>query len=380
MKVLVDENVPFAREAFGTLGEVETRPGRAIRREDLLDVELLVVRSVTPVGAELLEGTPVRFVGTCTIGTDHVDLEYLKKKGIGFASAPGSNAESVAEYVVSALLTLAERHGFELAGKSIGVVGVGNVGSRVARNAEALGMHVLLNDPPLQRLTGDEKYRPLDELLQADFLTLHVPLTRSGPDATFHLFDSQLLSRLQPRCFLLNTARGAVVDNTALLEVLEKGKLAGAVLDVWEGEPAVDHRLLGKVELGTPHIAGYSYDGKVRATEMIYQAACAFLGQEPQWNASTALSDNLGVWRVETNKRDAEEVLREVVRQVYDVREDDERLRRSLTLPEAERPAFFDKLRREYPRRREFTSLTVELAEADERLRELLRRLRFSVR
>ncbi len=379
MKIVVDENIPFAKEAFGQLGRVVTRPGRQISRDDLRDAELLVVRSVTRVTADLLDGTPVRFVGTCTIGTDHVDQAYLAERGVAFASAPGSNAESVAEYVVSALLTLAERHGFQLAGRTLGVVGVGNVGSRVARNAAALGLKVLLNDPPLQRATGDPKFRPLDELLQADFLTLHVPLTRTGPDPTWHLVDGRLLQRLRPDAFLLNTSRGAVVDNAALLECLQQRRLAGAVLDVWEGEPSIDHRLLQRVDLGTPHIAGYSYDGKVKATEMIYEAACRFLGERPEWNAAGVLSEPLGTFVVRTAGRPREAVVREAVRLAYDVRRDDADLRRSLELPEPDRPAFFDQLRKNYWHRREFPSATVRLEPFDAELACTLRSLRFRV-
>ncbi|NQT84941.1 4-phosphoerythronate dehydrogenase, partial [bacterium] len=216
MKIVADENIPYVKEAFGSLGDVIPLPGRKIAPASVVDAEILLVRSITEVNASLLEGSRVRFVGTATIGTDHVDEEYLHSRGIAFASAPGSNANSVAEYVVAALLTTARRKNFPLKGKTIGVIGVGNCGSRVAKKAEALGMRVLLNDPPLWRQTGNKRFRPLEELFSADILTLHVPLTYEGIDATYHLVDEAFLSKLRPECILMNTSRGPVVDNLAL--------------------------------------------------------------------------------------------------------------------------------------------------------------------
>jgi len=369
LKIVADENIPFAREACSTLGEVTLVAGREVTRDTLRDAEVFFCRSVTKVDRELLEGTPVRFVGTATIGTDHVDLAYLREAGIGFASAPGSNANSVAEYVVAALLVLARRGGFELESRTLGVVGVGNVGSRVVAKAEALGMRVLENDPPLARETGEARFLPLEALCKADFLTLHVPLTREGEGATWHLADAALLGSLRPAAFVLNTSRGAVVDEAALKAALAERRIAGAVLDVWEGEPTIDLGLLRLAAIGTPHIAGYSFDGKVAATQMIYRAACEFLGVEATWDPS-AIMPPAGHPRLELDcaGRADEEVLREAVLTVYDIEADDRRLRQSPE-PPAERGAYFDRLRKVYPQRREFHNTTLALHGASERLR-----------
>ncbi|MFP4057150.1 MAG: 4-phosphoerythronate dehydrogenase [Candidatus Brocadiia bacterium] len=367
MRILADENIPFAREAFATLGDVELVRGRELGAEALRDCDLLVVRSVTRVDEGLLGGSRVRFVGTATIGTDHVDLDFLRRQGIAFASAPGSNANSVAEYVVAALLVLARRGGTALEGKSIGVVGVGNVGSRVVAKCQALGMKVLENDPPLARQSGDPRFLPLDALLEADFLTLHVPLTREGEDATYHLADERLLARMRPDARLLNTSRGAVADGSALARAIDAGAVGGAVLDVWEGEPAIDVGLLGRVALGTPHIAGYSFDGKVAATEMVYRAACEALGAEATWSAGPAMPPPEHP-RIELacRGRSEEDVAREAVLTVYDIEADDRALRGVAGADDV--AGCFDRLRKTYRQRREFHNTSLLLRGASEGL------------
>ena len=238
MKIVADENIPYAREAFSHFGDVTLVPGRNI--PPLGDTDALVVRSITKVNESLLSGTSVKFVGTATIGIDHIDREYLRENGIGFASAPGSNSNSVAEYVTAALLEYAAERKMELAGKSIAVIGVGNVGSKVVRKCGAMGMTVLKNDPPLKDATGDQSFLPLKDVLGADFVTLHVPLTREGEYPTFHMAGSDFFSGMNS--VLLNTSRGRVVDERALSTALGKN-VASAILDVWEHEPDVDHAL-----------------------------------------------------------------------------------------------------------------------------------------
>ena len=381
MKILVDENIPCAQDAFASWGEVVTCAGRKINASLLQDVDLLIVRSVTRVDEDLIRNSPVRFVGTCTIGTDHVDQAVLQKRGVHFASAPGSNSESVAEYVTAALLVLSKRRGIDLRGKCLGVVGVGNVGSRVARNAQALGLDVILNDPPLERLTGDSKYKPIESVYDADFVTLHVPLTRTGPDPTYHLVDAEFLRKLKDGCIVLNTSRGAVVDNESLLHALQRGSCAGAVLDVWENEPDISPELLAAVDLGTPHIAGYSYDGKVLATEMIYRSACSFLGITPEWSSENVLAacrDDTAIW-LDTAGRTETQLLEEVVRAVYDISRDDADFRDILAVAPEERAAYFDRLRKEYPRRLEAPGTSVTLVPHHTHLAETLKTLRFQL-
>ncbi len=381
MKTTADENMPFAAEAFAGLGEVQLAPGRGMSAELLKDTDCLAVRSITRVNESLLSGTPVKFVGTATIGTDHVDQEYLKRAGVGFASAPGCNAISVAEYVMAALLELAGRKGFTLSGKVLGIIGVGNVGRRVAKRARALGLEVILNDPPLSEQTGDKKYRPLDELLErADMVTVHVPLEEAGPHPTFHLLDESLLSRLKPGTILLNTSRGAVASGAAVEAAIDSGALGAVVLDVWEGEPAVRASLLEKVDIGTPHIAGYSFDGKARGTRMIYEAACRHFGVEPGWTPEGLLPAPAGaVIELTGGIADAQSLLANAVLTSYDIVADDRNMRAILNLPEDARAKEFDALRKGYPVRREFASRTVRLGPGLESLAGALEGLDFTV-
>jgi erythronate-4-phosphate dehydrogenase len=363
MLIVADRNIVFAKEAFQSLGEVRLMRGREMTPAAVRDAELLLVRSVTPVNRELLEGSAVRFVATATIGFDHVDTEHLRRAGVAFAAAPGSNANSVAEYVVAALLVLARRQGKPLEGRTIGIVGAGNVGSRVAAKVRALGMRERLNDPPLQRAGGQTNYRPLAELMDCDFITLHVPLEKGGPDPTWHMAGADFLARMRPEAALLNSSRGAVADNAALLHALRAGRPGAAVLDVWEGEPRIRTALLAEAALATPHVAGYSFDGKVNGTEMIYRAACAFLGREPVWSRARCMPPPL-IPEIELNARsvEPEEALREAVLRLCPIERDDAALRKFAGLPPAEQGPYFDRLRAEYPVRREFQNTAVRLS------------------
>jgi len=359
MNIVADENIPFAVEAFGGLGRVRLVNGRSMSAADVSDADLLLVRSVTKVGAELLDGSPVRFVGTTTIGTDHVDEAYLRGRGIAFASAPGSNANSVAEYVTAALLVVAERLGRYLEDMTLGVVGVGNVGSLVVAKAEALGMVVVQNDPPLRRATGDARFRPIEELFErSDIITLHVPLTMEGIDATYAMVDEAFIERMVPGAVLVNTSRGSVVREDALKAALAAKRLSAAVLDVWQNEPDIDLDLLRLVEIGTPHIAGYSFDGKVEATLMLYRAACRLLGRQPDWSP-VALMPPPEHSVITPAASLGQTAVMQAVTCAYDILRDDRRLR----AVEDEKPAYrglhFDLLRKRYPIRREFDSYTV---------------------
>ena len=378
MRVIVDKNNPMVGEAFRQFGEVIPSSTREITRDTVRGADIIIIRSETKVTRELLEGSSVKFVGTATIGTDHVDLEYLKSQGIGFASAPGSNANSVAEYFVAALLTLAKRKGLTLRGATLGVVGAGNVGTKVLRNGKALGMKVLLNDPPLARETGDPSFLPLDDLMAADVVTLHVPFTRSGNDPTFHLFDQSRINKMKPGSILVNTSRGAVVDGSALVHFLERGHLGGAVLDVWEGEPLIDVGLLKKADIGTSHIAGYSFDGKLAAVKMTYSAACKFFGQAQTWSPGDALpKPEVERITLPGGPGSVDDILRTIVSACYDIERDDRALREVGGVPPDERGQFFARLRGEYRIRREFSSTIVEIPPSMLHLTETLRSIGF---
>ncbi len=380
LKIVVNRNTPAVVEAFSGLGEVLALGTNAVNRDTVRDADLLIVRSETTVDRELLEGSRVRFVGTVTIGTDHVDLDYLREKGIAFASAPGSNSTSVAEYVAAALLTWSHHSRTSLKGKILGVIGVGNVGSKVALVGEALGMRVLLNDPPRARQTGEQMFLPLDRLMESDFLSLHVPLIKSGIDATYHLFDDQRIRAMKPSSVLLNTSRGGVVETAALKNALVSKHLPGAVLDVWEGEPAIDTDLLARVTLGTPHIAGYSLDGKLNAVKMVYEEACLFLKMKADWNPGlrAAAGDLPGI-EIPATLSDPDQVVRRAVQFAYDIELDDSFLRRIEMKNEDEQGDYFMKLRAEYRIRREFAHRTVRLNREQNGAREVLEKLGFAV-
>ncbi|WAH52116.1 4-phosphoerythronate dehydrogenase PdxB [Pseudescherichia vulneris] len=360
MKILVDENMPYARELFSRLGEVKPVPGRPIPEDELADAQALMVRSVTKVNASLLSGTGVKFVGTATAGTDHVDQQWLGEAGIGFSAAPGCNAIAVVEYVFSALLMLAERDGFTLKDRTVGIVGVGNVGSRLQARLEAWGVRTLLCDPPRADRGDAGDFRPLEELVrEADILTFHTPLFKEGPYKTLHLADEALISALKPGAILINACRGRVVDNAALLARLEAGQDLSVVLDVWEPEPDLNVELLKRVDIGTPHIAGYTLEGKARGTTQVFEAFSAFIGHRQQVALDTLLpAPEFG--RLTLHGPLDQPTLKRVAHLVYDVRRDDAPLRKVAGIP-----GEFDKLRKNYLERREWSSLYIQCDDAE---------------
>ena len=371
MKILVDENMPYARELFSRLGDVQAVPGRPVPAEALTDADALMVRSVTRVNEALLSGKAVKFVGTATAGTDHVDQAWLQQAGIGFSAAPGCNAIAVVEYVFSSLLMLAERDGFALRDRTVGIVGVGNVGGRLQKRLEALGIKTLLCDPPRADRGDEGDFRSLDELVQdADILTFHTPLYKEGQYKTLHLADEALIRRLKPGTILINACRGPVVDNAALLKCLEAGQKLSVVLDVWEPEPDLNLALLDKVDLGTSHIAGYTLEGKARGTTQVFEAYSQFIGQ-PQEVALSTLLPAPEFGRISLHGPLDQPTLKRLVHLVYDVRRDDAPLRKVAGIP-----GEFDKLRKNYLERREWSSLTVECDDAD--AAELLQKLGFN--
>ncbi|MDM8568156.1 4-phosphoerythronate dehydrogenase [Thiotrichales bacterium HSG1] len=345
--IIADENIPLVQDAFGIFGKVNTVNGRNLSSADLTGVTTLLVRSVTKINASLLANSSVSFVGTATIGFDHVDLNYLKENNIGFANAPGSNATAAAEYVISALLVIAERQNFCLRDKTVGIIGCGNVGSRVLKKLQALEIQCLVHDPLLE----NTDYVDLDKVLTADIVTLHVPLKKGGDYPTYHLVNSEFLSKLKNNAILINTSRGVVIDESALsLTLLARPNLT-VVLDVWKNEPNINKLLLQQVALATPHIAGYSLDGKIRGTEMLYTKICEHFQQEPSWHPQLPPPP---VNRLSfSNTIDDDVAVHIAVMSSYDIRRD------STALSQAN--ANFDKLRKNYPLRREFSQLTIQI-------------------
>ncbi len=362
MKIIADANIPFVAECFSSIGEVKVVGGREITAGIVSDADVLLVRSITPVGADLLTGSKVRFVATATIGFDHIDVDFLRRNNIGFASAPGSNANSASEYVIAGLLEMGRKYDIDLEDKSIGIIGVGNVGSRVAKKCAALGMQIYLNDPPLQRETGEGKYLPLDELFDCDFITLHTPLTFEGVDKTYHLADEKFFKSLRERCVFVNASRGGVVDSEALKTAIRSGRLRAVVLDVWENEPNIDMELLEMVDIGTPHIAGYSLDGKITGMIMIYKAVCEYFGLTTKFDIEDFLPEPaIRQLRIEPSIDNEQDALADAVQKIYNIKGDDVRLRRILGKSVEKRGEFFDSLRRNYPVRREFQNTQIVL-------------------
>lgn len=362
MRIIADENIPCVHAAFGTLGEVQTVAGRELQRAVLQKADILLVRSVTPVNETLLSGSSIKFVGTATIGRDHVDLDYLARREIAFASAPGCNATSTAEYVISALVVLAERQGFTLADKIVGIIGCGNVGSRVLKKLQGINVRCRVYDPFLQKMTALQASIPfasLEEVLASDVVTLHVPLTNSGDYPTERMVDETFLAQLADEAVFINTSRGKVVDEKALQTRLKQKPNMSVVLDVWQNEPAINLPLLERADLGTPHIAGYSMEGKIRGTEMLYQAVCAYLEEVPTWRIEDCLSPPpLSRLSFTTTVEDSR-ALKIAVLACYDVRCDDALLR--FMTKTSDPGSYFDNLRRHYLFRREFNSIQVEV-------------------
>lgn len=358
MRIVADENIPLLDEFFSGMGEIRRLPGRQIRHADVADADVLLVRSVTKVDEELVRGSRLRFVGSATIGTDHVDQQALARAGIAFSAAPGCNARAVAEYVVTLLVRHSVERAQALSGQTLGVVGCGNVGREVVCLAQRLGMRVLVCDPllPASRLPSGTRALPLDELLAvADVVTLHVPLTHGGDAPTHHLIDAARLAGGAWQ-LLINTARGPVIDNQALLGLLRSRPARRVALDVWEQEPTVPGELLARVWHASPHVAGYSSEGKWRGTAMVYRAACDALALP----AATTLDDVLRARGDTLDTRAWPGSLDALLTACCPTAADDRRLRASATANGDVPPTAFDALRRDYPVRREFAHYRIE--------------------
>jgi len=378
MKILFDENMPYAADFFADFGKnngsnpidsdlVELIPfvGRELTPEQVADADVLLVRSITKVNEDLLKlNTKLCFVGTATIGVDHIDQVYLKSRNIAFSAAPGCNAVSVAEYVLSALVVLAERYLIDLSKLTVGIVGAGNTGTQLSKKLDALSINYKLCDPPLEQANDPRQFFPLEEILQCDVISLHVPLVTTGNSPTYNLFDQQTLAKLSDKQILINACRGEVVDNKALLAMKQQGHGVKLIWDVWENEPNLLTELIDHTEIATAHIAGYSLEGKSAGTEQLYQALCQHLDVQPSKQLKTFLPE-AEITQVTLHHAFNQDLLIKLVKLVYDVRRDDgffrqiidENIRADKTLLAQK----FDALRKNYPTRREFSSLSVIL-------------------
>lgn len=355
MKILADENMPYVQQLFGDLGTIETVNGRELTAEQVSDADVLLVRSVTKVNQALLaNNNQLKFVGSATIGTDHVDLDYLVSRGIPFSNAPGCNATAVGEFTFIAMLELAQRFNSPLKGKVVGIVGAGNTGTAVASCLEAYGIEVLLNDPLLEHSGDPRSFVDLDTLIEkCDVISLHVPITKSGEHKTWYLFDEARLNTLAENTWLVNCCRGEVIDNRALIKFKQQRDDVKVVLDVWEGEPNPMAELVPYVEFCTPHIAGYSLEGKARGTHMLYQKLAEVLNIEADKQMGSLLPV---LWSEQVNLTEIsdERALLQLARFVYDLRDDDELFRKQFLNKQG-----FDHMRKNHTHRREFSALKV---------------------
>lgn len=371
MKIIIDDKIPYIQGAFESVAEVIYLPGSKTTPEIVRDADAIVTRTRTICNEKLLAGSSVKFIATATIGFDHIDTDYCDANGIRWTNAPGCNSKSVEQYIASTIMVLAEKNGWNLTEKCIGVVGVGNVGSKVARMCELVGMKVLLNDPPRERAEGAGGFVSIETIMnEADIITLHVPLNMKGVDATFHLTDTAFFSKLKQKPVLINSCRGEVTETNAVKQALKDRNIAHFVCDCWENEPDLDLELLALTEIATPHIAGYSKDGKATGTLMSVHAISEFFGLGlNNWQPSGVELPSQPIIEMDGSGLTEQQILSKAILHTYDIRNDDRDFRRNVEK--------FEQLRGDYPTRREFPAFTVHVKNVDERNVEKLRGLGF---
>lgn len=349
MKIIADENLAFTDYFFSEFGDIQHKAGRTLTHADVKDAEALLVRSVTQVNEDLIYNTALKFVGSATIGTDHLDIPLIEQQGITWSNAAGCNAQAVSEYIITALLKLQPELIHSNENFTLGIIGLGNVGSRLAVMAKLLGWNVIAFDPFETREHINQV--DLNTLLkQADAISIHVPLTKYGEHPTSHLINAQALAEMKPNCILINSARGPVVEEVALIADIQKTQRQ-VVLDVFEHEPEISEELLNLITLVTPHIAGYSLEGKARGTQMIYDAFCQEFNYIPNKQFETQLPACEQLFKDQNLK----EVLVKHLSKIYDISRDDQNLRACLKDGKVDQKAF-DHLRKTYPLRREWAA------------------------
>ena len=372
MKIIIDDKIPYIQGAFEEVAEVIYLPGAKTTSEVVKDADAIVTRTRTICNEKLLAGSSVKFIATATIGYDHIDTDYCQTAGISWTNAPGCNSKSVEQYIASTLFVLAETKKLQLKDLCIGVVGVGNVGSKVANVCEILGMKVLLNDPPRERAEGSARFVSLQQVMeQADIITLHVPLNMKGADATFHLGNDDFFSKLKKKPVLMNSCRGEVVETNAVKSALKNGLLSDFVCDCWENEPAIDLELLSLTTIATPHIAGYSKDGKATGTQMSVKAISDFfnLGLN-NWQPKGVEVPIHPTLEIDGAGLTEQEIISTAILATYDIRNDDRVFRNDTES--------FEQQRGDYPVRREFPAFTIHAKNVDALVLEKLRKLGFN--
>jgi erythronate-4-phosphate dehydrogenase len=373
VKIVIDDKIPYIRGVLEPYAEVVYRPGNLTTTDVVRDADALITRTRTICTRETLLDSRVRFIATATIGFDHIDIDYCKAAGIEWSNAPGCNAESVNQYICSALFSYSARRELALKDQTIGIVGVGQVGSRVAKTCEILGMKVLLNDPPRERSEGSAGFVDLDLIQQqADIISFHVPLNMEGTDKTYHMANEDFLHMLEKKPLIINTCRGEVFDTGAVNQALGSGNLSGAIIDCWENEPELNLDLLDRADYGTAHIAGYSRDGKANGTKKSVQAVSRFfkLGIN-DWQPTGVEQPNNPLIELDGMNQAEQDILAKAVLSTYKIKEDDQELRLNYCL--------FEKLRGDYPVRREFDSHSIRAVNTEIQVIRKLERLGFNI-
>lgn len=367
MKIVADCRIPFLRGLLEPFADVVYLPGREISKKNIQDADAILVRTRTLCSRELLEGTSIRFIGTATIGYDHIDTNFCRSNNIHWVNAPGCNAWAVAQYVTSSILCFAKKYGFDPSDKTIGIIGVGQVGQKVERCSRLLNINVLLNDPPRARNEGEKNFETLERLSsECDILTLHPNLSKDGPDKTHHLLDDVFFAKLKKPIFLINTARGSIVETNALKSAIKKGKVIDCALDCWENEPNIDQELMNFSTITTPHIAGYSSDGKANASRMILEQLNAFFDlRMPRLTPQLPVPEE-PVLKI--NKNNAHKVASALL-YAYNPLNDSVHLK--------DNPEKFEELREQYSLRREYKAFRV--LNANEADAEILRAFGFQI-
>ncbi|MFC1770382.1 4-phosphoerythronate dehydrogenase [Candidatus Margulisiibacteriota bacterium] len=364
MKIIADENIQALESLISPLGELTKLSPKSINPQNLKKADALIIRSVTSVIPSLIENSQIKFIGTTSVGFDNIDTNYLKQKNIYFTNAAGCNANSVVEYVLCSLLYLDSLNKISLKNSKIGIVGVGNIGSLLAKKLQALDIKVLLNDPLKEKTSPSLDLLPLEQLMDCDVITLHVPLTHKEEYKTHLLFDKQMIRQMKKGSILINTSRGEVVDTNALKKHLKSGHLSGAVLDVWPNEPHIDTDLIPFLDIATPHIAGHSYLGKRNGTVIIRNAFCRFFNlQKPEDDFNKAGSQNLKTISItkDINPNNFISELATITQKIYWPINDQKSLEKILNLTKKDHASFFSSLRKNYPKRLEFSQTILDL-------------------
>ncbi|MBA7562639.1 Erythronate-4-phosphate dehydrogenase [subsurface metagenome] len=373
MRIVADENIPFLKGVLEPYADVVYLPGKEISPGIIKNADALIIRTRTICNKELLDGSSVKFIASATIGYDHIDDKYCKKQGISWTNAPGCNSSSVQQYIAAVLVHVFRKHKLSTADLTLGVIGVGNVGSKVANLGNILGMRVLLNDPPRERREGSVIFTELYDLIhQADIVTLHVPLSFSGPDKTYHMVNNRFLNCLKHDCLIINTSRGGVVNEPALIQTLKQGRLKGVILDVWNNEPDINRELLQMVDIGTPHIAGYSQDGKANGTSMSVRSLAQYFKLPLEnWYPEKIPSPAQPEIHLDGNVETPETIWHKLIHHTYPIERDDLALRNKLQ--------DFEDLRGNYPVRREFHAYSIIPNKVPSSLIEKIKQLGFQI-